>query len=439
MASPTRGTTYIVNVSNQFGCVTKDSVRIRLIRNSEPFAGEDRTICEGGDTQFNLNYGTEPEWMVTEGLSCTFCPNPVAQPNETTTYVVKVRSEQGCMVEDSVTVNVRGSEDIDAGPDLRVCPGSNVMLMGVGEGEVRWTPNVAIDDPEILNPSVNPERTRYYYMQVEQGECVLRDSVLVEVSNQTSVSLPDLIVCEGDTVSLIADGQVDAFEWRLLNGDEVSDATEESPLVVPSGTTDYILVGRQANCQAARDTGRITVLPIPENSLLPIRQYAPGQAFELNYSDPDTNGYAYTWFPIDNLSCVDCPKPTVTPTEDAIYELEVFDPLTGCTNTKSIELKQLEICTDDLINAPNIFTPNEDGQNDEFGIFLATAQTGIESFKIFTRWGELVFATNDPNARWNGFVNGKEMPMGVYMYVVEAVCPINGQLYYKTGDFTLVK
>jgi gliding motility-associated-like protein len=86
----------------------------------------------------------------------------------------------------------------------------------------------------------------------------------------------------------------------------------------------------------------------------------------------------------------------------------------------------------------NVFTPNGDGQNDEFII----DGTSIEEFemKIFNRWGERVFETTDVNTTWNGKVNntGISCPEGTYFYIVnykflfgeenEGLGPVEGQI-----------
>jgi gliding motility-associated-like protein len=84
-----------------------------------------------------------------------------------------------------------------------------------------------------------------------------------------------------------------------------------------------------------------------------------------------------------------------------------------------MEIKVLDYNT---FYAPNAFTPNGDGLNDEFMV----KGTGLssEGFKmiIYNRWGELVFESNDINIGWNGFIknNQKVSPNGIYTWIVSA-------------------
>jgi gliding motility-associated-like protein len=76
-------------------------------------------------------------------------------------------------------------------------------------------------------------------------------------------------------------------------------------------------------------------------------------------------------------------------------------------------------CEHQLLNQiiiPNAFSPNGDLINDEWSIIVPPSAT--INIKIYNRWGELVFESNDPQATWDGKHRGHEQPIGVYVYVV---------------------
>ena len=92
---------------------------------------------------------------------------------------------------------------------------------------------------------------------------------------------------------------------------------------------------------------------------------------------------------------------------------------------------------------PNAFSPDGDGFNDYFFVNTGIDVEIIQSLKIFDRWGSLVFSNNNllPNdfeSGWNGFMNGKEANMGVYIYLVEILF-IDGKVETFSGDLSLVK
>ena len=91
---------------------------------------------------------------------------------------------------------------------------------------------------------------------------------------------------------------------------------------------------------------------------------------------------------------------------------------------------------------PNTFTPNGDGLNDR--LFPQRKSSSlIKSFRIFNRWGELLFEAkdmqpNNPLAGWDGTYQGKAMIPDVYVYVIDALCDTGQPLQIK-GDITLVR
>ena len=91
-----------------------------------------------------------------------------------------------------------------------------------------------------------------------------------------------------------------------------------------------------------------------------------------------------------------------------------------------------------MIGIPNAFSPNEDNNNDLLKVITSIPQ--INTFKIFNRWGALVFETKDKLEGWDGLLDGEIAPIGVYVYLVEAPCPIDpNKTIFKKGDVTLLR
>ncbi len=438
IATPDSTTTYIVTVTNMYGCSSVDSVEVSVLDEYMPFAGADRTICEGDVVTLDASFGSNPVWLNTEGLSCSFCEFPEAAPDSTTTYFVEVVTDIGCTVFDSITVNIVHPDEVDAGEDITICTGTSAILQGVGEGQVSWSPGIGLDDTSILNPEAGPTSSTLYYMTVQNGDCVFTDSVWVRVGDKTDIDLKDLTVCEGDTIELDVAGVADSFNW--IEGPGIADPSEASPVFIASQTANYTVVATLSNCAADTASATITVIPAPENNLIPVRYFTPGQTVRLNLGyTPGDNDYEYLWTPGLGLSCESCPNPVVTPDTTSTFTLTVTDPETNCSNKVTTTLSVLESCPIELIGVPNVFSPNNDGNNDELEIVLSPAIKGIFSFRIFDRWGSLVFETADPTEGWDGTFRGKEVREGVYIFLVEAPCELTGQTILKTGDITLIR
>ena len=96
----------------------------------------------------------------------------------------------------------------------------------------------------------------------------------------------------------------------------------------------------------------------------------------------------------------------------------------------------VEICG---INLPNAFSPNAEGLNNDIGIL---GYAPFVELKIFNRWGEIIFRTFSIEKRWDGNYRNMEVPIGVYPYILDWICPdSNGNeiKYQKVGDISLIR
>ena len=101
----------------------------------------------------------------------------------------------------------------------------------------------------------------------------------------------------------------------------------------------------------------------------------------------------------------DSKQPTYTVNNSGIYSVTVSNS-EGCTNSSSIAVEVLSNCDD--IYFPSAFSPNDDGRNDKFGPLGNLFVVSNYSLKIFNRYGQMVFQTNNPNQKWDGAVAGKK-------------------------------
>jgi gliding motility-associated-like protein len=439
IASPITSTLYTVSVTNEFDCQTVEDVLVDVVDQSQSFAGPDRTICEGNEVQLNVETGNDPIWLVTDGLSCAYCPDPIASPDVSTTYVVQVTTDIGCEIIDSVTVNVRSESDIDAGEDLSLCSGEQVTLDAIGFGTPTWISGANLSDPNIFNPVASPNTNSTYVLSVTEGECTLLDSFSIEVITQVEVFVDNQTICEGDSIQLLASGNAESYRWTPAEG--LSDPTIANPTASPQETTTYTVTGSLGTCQDGQASAIVTVIPGPATNLTRVYDFFPGQTVDLEVTTEELAGYTYAWSPINLVSCVSCNNPQVTVDTTTLFTVLVTDPETGCGKLDSTLVRRQDNCPEDLVGVPNIFTPNNDGMNDKLELHLSPAvqPTGIELWQIFDRWGALIFESRDAQEGWDGTYKGKPLPAGVYIYYIEAPCPIGDGKIMKKGDITLLK
>jgi len=106
-----------------------------------------------------------------------------------------------------------------------------------------------------------------------------------------------------------------------------------------------------------------------------------------------------------------------------------------CGNTVSNISATVVGAPDDLF-FPNFFTPNGDGKNDVYRVF--GSQINRLELKIFNQWGAVVFETKDVARGWDGSFNGKQQPVGVYVYTAIIVLQ-NGRTIQSKGSISLIR
>jgi gliding motility-associated-like protein len=145
----------------------------------------------------------------------------------------------------------------------------------------------------------------------------------------------------------------------------------------------------------------------------------------------DTGKVDYSWTPNYNITCLTCNNPYVSPTKDATYKVEVKN---ACYDF--IEDFNIKVIIDFYLEAPTAFSPNGDSNNDIYKF----ENENIKNFdlKIFNRWGEQVFSSNDVLQGWDGKVNGKAQNIDTYTYIVKAES-VHGYKFEKSGSFLLLK
>jgi gliding motility-associated-like protein len=247
---------------------------------------------------------------------------------------------------------------------------------------------------------------------------------------------PDTTICIGDMAFLKASGAY-TYNWSpvaSLNKSE-GDSVVARPLV----TTDYTVVGED-KYHCFLDTGkiRVNVDTLPVVTLPQQVAVLPGDEVKLD-TKSGADVVSWTWSPPDYLDCSTCASPISTPLTPVNYTVTVKTAI-GCTSSATVTVKLL--CSEKTVNMPNAFSPNFDGNND----FFYPAGKGIKlvrSFKVFSRWGQLLFSKNDfpPNDQrygWDGNLNGNRQPLGTYVYIVELEC-FTGETFLLKGTVELLR
>lgn len=435
-ASPTVTTTYPVVYEGQGGCLSRDSVTVTVILPNTNILGADMTICEGDTVSLQTSMGMNHQWLPYEGLSCVFCDNPQAFPLQSTSYSVIVETQEGCVITDSIQINVIPKNSISAGADQTICTNGSIQLNGVGVGLISWDNAATLSDASILNPIATPTQTTEYILSIQTNGCTLTDTTTVFVLPNALIQGQDIEVCAGETIQIELDAFAQSFLWTPAIG--LSDSSAQNPLLTLQESTTYSVLAEIPGCPSSTAEVAVTVNEVPEINSFEFQEIITGTNAPIAIEVQANPTYTYQWSPNIDISCIDCPNPTIQGNTDGLtYVLSVTD-LNGCTATDFVTIKLLEGCDERQVIVPNAFTPNGDGLNDVLYVRGSSIQD-IQAFRIYGRNGEQVFFSDDKSIGWDGTFNGREVDTGVYVYFVEAICPLDGRVILKKGNVTLFR
>jgi gliding motility-associated-like protein len=350
-----------------------------------------------------------------------------------------VGTKFGCYDTVSVPLTVYTTPKVVASSDVTICKGSSIELSATGADRYSWFP---IQDLSCINCSrtlAKPQQSTIFTVRGETlNGCFDLDTVLVTVipNFKIQISKSDSI-CIGESVQLLASG---ARFYKWTPAETLSSDTVQNPIAKPDRTTTYRVVGSdEYGC--FKDTGFVTigvgrypVVNLGEDQLLPT-----GALFTLRPTFTEGPIKTWSWTPSKDLSCADCPAPTVR-VRNAITYIAKATNFFGCASTDSVSIKVF--CENSQVFIPNAFTPDSDGINDLFMVRASGIQT-IKSLKIYNRWGKLIFdranfEPNDPKFAWDGRVNGIIGGPDVFVYIVEVICD-DGTPYFYKGNLSLLK
>lgn len=246
--TPEQTTTYSVEITKDTITV-KDSVEVTVIESPEANAGNDLTTCQGSEVVLTATGGDTFLWSTGETTASI-----IVNPNETTTYNVKT-SNLGCDIisEDNVVVTVLPLPNLNAGNDVDICRGSEIILTATGADNFQWSTGET-----TASITVSPDETTIYTVTSDNGNCSITDEVIVNVSNdipQVTAS-NDVEICQGESVTLSAEG-IGTFTWS-------NDKIGNTITVSPSQTTTYTVKATNPCGIDAEDTVTVTVSNLPK-------------------------------------------------------------------------------------------------------------------------------------------------------------------------------
>jgi gliding motility-associated-like protein len=353
-------------------------------------------------------------------------------------YTVTVKDQNNCVATKNVTVDLNNDLIFSKGADTTICEGGSAQLIATSNAtSFSWTPSTALNNFSIANPVASPVTTTDYTVTATLGGCSVSGTIKVTVNPAPVPNAgPDANICFGQNVQLAASGGA-SYQWTPST--YLSSSSIPNPTVIqPQQTTRYTLQVKNTNGCTSLVTDDILVKIIPsiKVSVSPKDSIvAEGDQVQLNAT---SIGTSYNWTNSSTLSNPNIPNPIAAMPEGSIGNIYTYTVTAttsaGCSGTASVTLK---VYKGPDIYLPTGFTPNGDGKNDRFHP-LTVGIKKINYFRVFNRWGQIVFSSTSPDEGWDGKLSGSEQPTGVYVWMVQGITRDN-KVITKKGTVMLIK
>jgi len=291
VASPTVTTTYTVTITNYLGCSGTSSIVV-TVGSLTANAGNDTILCTGQTLQLNATGGTNYQWAANTTLSTTNINNPVASPVVTTTYLLTVTDNAGCVGTDNIVVTVAPLPVISAGNNQNICQGGSVQLNATGGNTYVWSPIIYLSDPNISNPTAIPlQTTTYTVTGTDANACSNTASVVVTITNANANASNDTTICKGSSVQLFASGGV-SYSWSP--GATLNDSTIAQPIAYNTVTTTYYLQLADSIGCISHDTVTVNVVE-SVNASFTYSGHCAGDITSFTSTSTDSLGTIVQW------------------------------------------------------------------------------------------------------------------------------------------------
>lgn len=420
---------YALTASNADGCSASVTVDLTVAPNPVLGADQDVVECFGVPVDLTALYATGANttaWSLNGA--------PVDDPTSVTdagTYTLTATTSAGCEASAVVTLSLVPSPDMGADQQVQICSGSTFDLSTVfystGFSEV-WTLNGAsVADPLSVAVTGN-------YRLVVANAAGCSDTAFVQLTVNDGPALGgdlSFALCPWQSVDLPAVFPVgDASASYTLNGEDVADPT----VVTDAGV--YVVTVIDAN--GCSDQATATVMNVECMCVADFDVEGRCMQDPMRFTlVADSVVLAAQWLFGDAAPATTVIDPTVMFRSEEDVRVTLRATL-SCGVVDVERMIRIEDCSDSCtVWIPNAFTPNNDTWNDSW-TWSGECEPEDFSVEVFDRWGELVFASKDPEKSWDGTFGGTALPSGVFAYRVGYRLPYQDRTE-MTGSITLVR
>lgn len=351
-------------------------------------------------------------------------------------YLCSITDAAGCV--GSIGANVLEPSPISVvvSDDLSVCAGASATLTaeasgGAGAFTYTWSPE---------GPLVSPNTLTTYTVVVTDASGCASEEVAITVSVTSAVEPTFTWDIDSGCVPLCvtftdASGVAGTRAWSFGNGALAGDVAQTEQCFMQPGVFDAtLMITTPEGC-----TGSWTAVEVIAANDSPLADFgfspsvATAESPTFSFFDRTVNAAFRQWtFGDPAASSSTEASPVFTYPGVGCYNVTLrVANADGCTaSTEGI------VCVEDgfALYAPNAFSPNSDGINDEFVVISSVARPELFTLEIFDRWGGLLHTATDPNDPWDG----DGTPQGAYIWRIR-IRDSQGKLQERQGHVVLLR
>lgn len=436
---------YAVTITDNNNCAITHEYEVRELElELDPNANIVTPSCNGasdGTIELSILNGQQPfEFDLGDGNG--FTSNSIIQNVAAGLYNVIVRDANMCT--GSIEIPIEEPDLLEVMIDS-----TDISCFGYGDGRVAaiptggTTPYTYTWEPTQTNTDsliTGLEAGDYSLTLTDMNGCMT--TAMTTIIEPASVNIDSIIptnnLCFGGTdgaLTVYPSGGSPPFQYSV---DSIN--FQDSPTLtdLPAGTIT-VTIRDVSGCDFSAEAD----ISQPDELILDAGEDVE---IDLSYStDLSLSLFGSTidsiqWSPPTGLDCINCLNPTATPPVTTTYLATIYTP-ENCEVSDSVTVIVNDVRP---VYIPNIFSPNFDGTNDTFTAFGGQAATLIKEFRVYNRWGGLVYETtdiapDDLSAGWDGTAsNGREVDQGVYVYHIRMEF-FDGQIFDYQGDVMVVR
>jgi len=433
--------TYTYTVTNSCGSESADII-VTINANPDPGTNGAISFCptDAASDLFSQLGGTPDAggtWTpaMTSGTGIF---DPGTDPAGTYTYSLNACG--GGTLTADVVVTLNPSPDAGTNGTITFCasdPTSDLFaqLGGTPDAGGTWSPAL-VSGSGVFDPASDITGIYTYSVTNACGTATAEVDVTVDpcIFPVAEFSISDSVICIGECVNLIDEstGDPTSWDWDFGGAATPNTSTDNNPSICPTTVGTFTISLTVTNSNGTSTTTHdlmVNAIPTVDAGLDTTVDMNTEALLTGEFTPP---GGTTSWTGDGDIFCPSCGATYVTPIVTTYYTFS-YTTIEGCSASDSV---RVTVLFEDLIDVPNGFSPNGDGNNE----LLFVKGEGIKymNFVVYNRYGQKVFETFEQNIGWDGYFKGSPENPGVFLWYLKYTL-LDGTSNTKQGNVTLLK